>query len=368
LTHPSSIWINGRDVLLQEIMEGSSAGRTTHETNTFDFIREWLNKTTHFELKTSGSTGNQKIITVTRDQMIASARLTEQALQLREGYNALLCLDARYIAGKMMIVRSFVTKMNLLVVDPCANPLLEIPTERQIDFAALVPYQVVSILESKHPHLLETIAICIIGGAPLNDSAFERLARFPTRLYLTYGMTETISHIALRRVSLSTEGSLYHTLPGIDITTDVRSCLVINAPYLKESVITNDVVEIFNTNTFLWKGRYDNVINSGGFKFSPEMIEQRIGKIFTRLNLNNRFFIHHRPDSRLGQALILVIESPLPDASKLQSLEHALHHSFTAYEKVKELYETPSFVLTDTQKINRQKTFQASRLIRAVAN
>jgi len=362
----ASIDVNGRRVSLQEITQGHIAGQSSAEENAFTFIREWCGEQAAFEIHTSGSTGSPKKIVVTRDQMIASARLTENALQLRKDFNALLCLDARYIAGRMMIVRAFVTGMNLFIIDPCADPFEKISPDQEIHFTALVPYQVVSILGSNHPQSLNKIQICLIGGAPLDDVTCEKLKVYASAIFQTYGMTETISHIALRRITGPDRNDHFHTLPGIGIETDERGCLVINAPYLREKVITNDIVEIFTKEEFVWRGRYDNVINSGGVKISPEILEAKIGKIFTRLDLNNRFFIHHQPDQLLGQRLVLVIESPLPDASTRKAFIETLLHTFSPYETPRAVYESSSFIHTDTDKINRQATLDASRLIQTV--
>lgn len=355
------IWVNGRHIPVTAIMESNVVPATAHESETFDFIRSWIAGTTIFSLKTSGSTGPPKTITIRRDQMIASAKLTEKALGLDPSFNALLCLDTRFIAGKMMIVRSFVTGMKLFVIDPCAQPLISVPIGRQIHFAALVPYQVISTLESKHPHLLDSLSVCIIGGAPLEERYLEKVSGCAGKFYMTYGMTETVSHIALRSLNDPEASDLFRTLPGVEIEKDERECLVIGAPYLEKKVITNDVVEIFSRNSFRWKGRYDNVINSGGIKISPEILERAIGKIFTRLNLTNRFFLHYTPDDKLGQRLVVVIESPLPEAAVLHAVSEAFEHTFSPHERVRGLYESSRFVMTDTQKVNRRESFITSR-------
>jgi o-succinylbenzoate---CoA ligase len=360
----SDIIVNGRSIDLAEIAEGKATGWSHAEANAFSFIREWCKGVREFALQTSGSTGSPKQITVTRDQMVASARLTEQALNLKRNWTALLCLDARYIAGRMMIVRSFITGMKLFIIDPCANPLEKIPPTQPMDFTAIVPYQLISILESKHPHSLDKFKIALVGGAPLDDATILKLGSHSAAIYLTYGMTETISHVALRRLNGHGAQRYFETLPGVKIGTDVRGCLVINAPFLEKEVVTSDIVEIFNTNQFVWRGRYDNVINSGGIKISPEEVERKIGKIFTRLNLTNHFFIHHLPDGKLGQRAVMVIESPLPDASALDELIESILHSFSPHEAPRELYESFSFILTDTGKINRRATLGQAQFVR----
>jgi o-succinylbenzoate---CoA ligase len=354
------IWSNGRHVNLRDIISDQVLPVSQHEDEAFSFIREWLDGRQSFDLTTSGSTGTPKKIIVTREQMIASAMLTKQALDLKQDYHALLCLDARFIAGKMMLVRSFLCQMKIFIVDPCANPLIKIPVDQRIHFAALVPYQVTTILESKHPQLLENLLIAIIGGAPLDEFTYEKLTHFTPKFFITYGMTETLSHVALRPIDRNADLS-YHTLPGVTVRADERSCLIVRTPFLDHEVITNDVVDIFNSHTFVWRGRYDNVINSGGIKLSPEIIEQRIGKIFTRLKINNRFFLHHRPDEKLGQRAVLVIEGSIPDDATRRLMIESFDKTFAPFEAAKEFYQSDAFVMTESQKINRPKSFLASR-------
>jgi o-succinylbenzoate---CoA ligase len=358
----SHLWINGRNLWLTDIGDEKIIPLTEFEKSTFTFIREWFSGKHTFDLYTSGSTGTPKAITVTRAQMIASAKLTAHALQLHSSFNALLCLDTRYIAGKMMMVRSFETGMKLFAVDPCANPLHKIPVDRTIQFAALVPYQVQAILESKHPHLLDTLLSCIIGGAPLNNELREKLQSYSVSTYATYGMTETISHIGLQRVNGVHRTETYQTLPGVSVHLDKRNCLVIRAPYLEGDIVTNDLAEVIDDNKFKWLGRWDHVINSGGIKVSPENLEERIGKIFTRLKIKNSFFVFGVPDEKLGEKLVLVLESEMPD-HLMRVLRDALVHSISTYELPKEFFVSPSFVYTNTNKINRKDSFKTAQPI-----
>jgi o-succinylbenzoate---CoA ligase len=360
----SCVWINGRKVWLRDISDERADSKTEFERNTFLFIKEWLGGKTEFELQTSGSTGSPKKITVTRDMMKASAVLTARALQLQSNFNALVCLDTRYIAGKMMLVRCLEVGMKIFAVDPCANPLIKIPIDQTIHFIALVPYQVKAILDSKHPHLLDNLLICIIGGAAVEENIHNRLQRLTCNFYITYGMTETVSHIALQKIDQS-DARLYETLPGITVRLDERSCLVIRVPFLPSEVVTNDVAELITENTFRWLGRIDNVINTGGIKVSPELLEEKIGQIFIRLHISNRFFVHSIPDEKLGYKVVLVIESPI-DNSVRDSLHKTFLHSFSSYEMPKEIFYVDQLVMTNTAKINRQESFRKAALLPAL--
>jgi O-succinylbenzoic acid--CoA ligase len=353
------IWINGRMVRLQDILADKAEPKSEFEKNTFTFASEWLSSKDKFELQTSGSTGSPKTINVKRSQMTASANLTAQALGLQQAYHALVSLDTRYVAGKMMMVRSFETGMKIFAIDPCANPLGKIPTDQPIHFTALVPYQLKTILESKHTHLLESLSTCIVGGAPLDESLQEQLQFLSVPIFITYGMTETISHIALQPVNGHARSIFYQTLPGITVRQDQRNCLVINAPYLPDEIITNDIVEVQDEKTFRWLGRWDNIINTGGVKVSPENIEETIGKIFTRLHISIPFFIYGVPDERLGQKVVLVLQSSTAEIS-LREIRNALVHSISIYEMPKEFFITKAFVYTNTNKINRHESFKTA--------
>jgi O-succinylbenzoic acid--CoA ligase len=357
----SDIWINGRYVRLRNIVQGLEVGQTDFETNTYIFLKDWINGATEFSLHTSGSTGLPKTIKVTRSQMAISARQTAKALVLRSDYNALVCLDTKYVAGKMMIVRCLESAMKIFAVDPCANPLAKIPVDKVIHFAAMVPYQIATILESKHPHMLDCLLTCIIGGASIDANLKQKLQRFTTRIFATYGMTETVSHVALQRINGLEQSEFFSALPEIKLTIDDRGCLVIHASFLSGEIKTNDLVVITNENHFQWIGRWDNVINSGGVKVSPEIIEEKIGKIFTRLHIPNAYFIHGVPDDKLGQKVTLVLEGKQPEDQILKLVAEEMKHSFSNHEIPKLFFITDAFISTNTSKIHREKSFQSAR-------
>jgi O-succinylbenzoic acid--CoA ligase len=352
------IWINGRNVSLKDIAEQKAFAETDFEQSTFLFIGQWLTQVDEFSINTSGSTGEPKTISITREQMIASALQTQQALGLMSGYHALICLDARYIAGRMMIVRSFVSHMKMFALDPCANPLIKIPLDINIHFTAMVPYQIKAVLESKHPHLFNNLLTILIGGSAISDEIKQQLKSFSCRCIETYGMTETISHVALRDINEAQRTGYFKLLPGISMQTDERGCLVLNVPYLKEKLITNDIVEFIDDTSFNWLGRADNVINSGGVKVIPEKLEKDIAPIFKCLNINSKFFIAGIPDHLWGNKVILVIEDGDPNPYKIDSLKELLIQSLPAVERPKEMWISPSLVYTENGKINRRKSLE----------
>ena len=353
----SSIWVNGRFETLDAIVRETTEARSPFEVHTFKFIREWLSGQQHFSLQTSGTTGTPKLITIKRQQMIDSAWLTAKALGLERLTNALVCIDTAYIGGKMMLVRSFVIGMRIWAVDPTARPLQKIPVDQCVNFAAFVPFQVQNMLGSKHPHLLNNVDKVIIGGAPLVESLITKLKTLLCVCYATYGMTETISHIALRTLNGPHAQPFFEALPGIKLQSDDRGCLLVDAPFLPDQIITNDLVELSGFNHFRWLGRWDNIINTGGVKVMPEKVEAAIEKIFLSAGLSNRYFIHGADDTSFGQKVVMVIEGS--DSSDITNkILPELRRVLSPYEIPKEVWISPSFVFTASGKVNRLKTLE----------
>jgi o-succinylbenzoate---CoA ligase len=352
----SRIWINGRHVYMDKILHDREPARSEFEEATFSFIRDWVSGEENFELTTSGSTGKPKTISLSRYQMMVSARRTADKINLQKNSRALICLDPRFIAGKMMLARCLTLGIRIMALDPTANPLTKIPVDKCVQFTAFVPYQVQAVLESKHPHLLNNLDKVLIGGAPLSQALHEQLDIYQCECYETYGMTETVSHIALRLVNTKLKQPYFETLPGIQISLDDRGCLVISADYLPEPVVTNDLAEIIGEGKFLWSGRWDTVINTGGVKVMPEKVEKEVEAIFRKNNLRHRFFIAALPDEKLGQKVVLVLEGVQFSSELINQSLMALRSVLSPYEVPKEVYSIPQFVTTETQKIDRNQT------------
>ena len=358
------IWINGRYVAIEKILQETEHPHSPFEQATFQFIKEWLSgQDNNFQLTTSGSTGPPKSISVTRGQMISSAMRTAERLQLQKNSTALLCIDPKYIGGKMMLVRSLVLGMRIMAVDPTANPLIKIPVDKCVQFTAFVPYQVRRILESKHPHLLNSPDKILIGGAPLDAAIREQLDKYQCQCYETYGMTETVSHIALRLVNTQMKQQYFEALPGVAISKDERGCLVVRADYLAGPVITNDIVEIIEPDKFVWLGRWDSVINTGGVKVMPEKVEQHLEEIFHRHNFQHRFFIAALPDEHLGNKIVLILEGVQFSSEILNKSLEGLKSVVSPYEVPKEVYSIPNFITTETLKIDRNQTLAGVTLL-----
>lgn len=334
------------------------ASCTKFERDTLNFCRDWLTGKKDFQIETSGSTGQSKTISIKRDQMEASARLTAQELNLKQGFHALLALDPAYIAGKMMLVRSLVIGMNTIAIEPSANPLKDLENER-IDFSAFVPYQVRTLLQSNDSiKKLNTFKVLIVGGAALDQHSIDQLQHSACEVFHTYGMTETISHIALQKINGKQKQDCFVALPGIYLNKDERDCLIIDPMSLSlQPVKTNDVVTLLSKNSFQWIGRWDNLINTGSIKVFPEKIEKEIEKVFDQCNLRNRFFVAGLPDLLLGSKVTLIIEGEF-DKNLFSKAKEKLQFTLSKYEMPREIKIIPKFAETNTQKINRSATLR----------
>lgn len=350
-----SITLSGNPVPFDQIASLNNAGFTPFERLIVDFCREWLEGKATFELQTSGSTGVAKRIVIGREQMEASARATAHALHLQPGMRALLCLDPKYIAGKMMLVRSLVIGLDLVVIPPDSNPFAHLTQLGAFDFCAVVPYQLKSLLESDRR--LIPISKLIVGGGEVDAVLEEALQPHDTEFYATYGMTETISHIALRRLNGPKRSSYYTALDGVALTKDSRGCLVVTAPAIStEPVISNDLVELIDERTFRWLGRADFVINSGGIKVIPERVEEFIRPLLVEQLGNVRFIVGGVPDGVLGQRVVLLIESDLLSEESIKNLLGKMKVVLGKYECPREIQCAPQFVLTPTGKVDRKAT------------
>jgi O-succinylbenzoic acid--CoA ligase len=269
------------------------------ERNIYAFILNWIDDKDYIIQSSSGSTGKPKSVKLSKESMIRSAENTCKLFDLRYGQSVLLCLPIEYIAGKMMVVRAFVGGLNLLFTEPSSFP--EFSNFGNIDFCALVPLQAYNALNSVET--LRKIKKILIGGAEIRDELEVMLRDLPNEVYATYGMAETCSHVAVRRISGTDYERYYHAIPGIKFVADERNCLIIDADYLPEKIITNDVVDLIDEETFRWIGRFDNLINSGGIKIVPEEVEAVVSKT-TGLDCA----VIGVPDKKLGQRVILILE------------------------------------------------------------
>lgn len=339
--------INGQQLKGKEIVTFCRESSVENIRQIGSFIEDWLKSKEDVEVRTSGSTGIPKVIKVAKNQMLQSAAASAQYFDFKEGQSALLCLPINYIAGKMMVVRALLSGLNLICIEPESNPLKSISKKEIIHFAPLTPMQL------NNAPAVENVRKILLGGGPVSPELEQRLQSFKAEVFHGYGMTETLSHIALRKINGANSTLYYEALPGVSFLLDKRECLVIKVPFLKEPVVTNDLVHIRNNYSFEWLGRLDNVINSGGIKLFPETIEKKLFPF-----IKERFFVAGLPDNHLGEKLSLFIEGENYSEQKLHYLQDNMNKHLDGYEKPKEIFFMEHFLMTESGKIQRKATIE----------
>ena len=314
-----------------------------------EFVSDWQSDSPTLLVHTSGSTGKPKPMLVEKRRMEASARITCGFLGLRAGDTALLCMPLDFIAGKMVVVRSLVWGLRLVAVEPSGHPLkglTESPT-----FAAMVPMQVYNSLKvEEERRLLRGITHLIIGGGAVNSDMAEELRGFPNAVWSTYGMTETLSHIALRRLSGAEASEWYEPFDGVGVTTNADGCLVIDAPAVcAQPLVTNDIAEVApDGRRFRIRGRRDNVVCSGGLKLQIEEMEARL-----QPHLNVPYMISKRPDDKFGEAVVL-----LAVTDDMESVREVCRKHMPRYEQPRYFLAVGELPMTPTGKPARAEAMK----------
>ena len=335
--HPNFKW-NGisldREKLLLAahdlIKEGNDFERITGE-----FLLEWFNNKSFITATSSGTTGIPKKINIDKQAMVNSAFATAEFFDLKAGNRVLHCMSTAYIAGKMMLVRSIILGFEMDFVTPSSNPLKD--NRNNYDFVAMVPIQVQNSISE-----LYKVKKLIVGGTKISETLLNQLIEIPTQIYETYGMTETITHIAVKEIG----DKYFSVLPNVTITNDERGCLVIVAPRISDTnIVTNDVIEILSETQFHLLGRIDNVINSGGVKLFPEQIEAKLSD-----KIKERFFVIGIPDDKLGEQVLIIIEG------KPTVFDDLVFENLALYEKPKLIRFVPKFIETESGKVKRAES------------
>ena len=315
------------------------------DTNIYPFLSEWTGNADKISTYTSGSTGKSKEISIYKKHMIASANATIDFFDLKKGSTFLICLPLSTIGGKMMLIRALISEGQVILTKPSQKPNLN--TSEKIDFCALTPMQITNYLNDNLD--LNNIDKLIIGGGPVHHSLTQKMEHLKTKCYHTFGMTETISHIAIKKLNQIKIKADFECLNHVQISTNKNNNLTIKSEKLGiNSITTNDIVEITGNQLFKWIGRSDNIINSGGVKISPESIEN----ILSNTLPSNSFFTSSIKDSKLGEKFILIsnFSNNLPTIKKaIGKIENSIH-------RPKYIYLIESFEYTFSNKINREST------------
>ncbi len=333
------------------------------------FLRDWFAESPTLEVKTSGSTGVPKRMQVSKERMMHSAQLTLEFLHLQRGDSALLCMPLEYIAGKMVVVRALVGGLDLYPVAPCGQPLAPVQGQKHaklpqpLKFAAMIPLQVYnSLQDERQRQALREIEQLIIGGGAIDESLEQELSSFPHYVWSTYGMTETLSHIALRRVNGPEASEYYQPFAHVHLELSADDTLVIDAPLVaEERFVTNDIV-VFNDNgQFRIKGRKDNVINSGGVKLQIEELEAKIKALQPKWD----FQISSQPHPKFGQIVVLLVtraslhsdsaegELAADQLDAVRAIIKDALHSLPRYEQPKRFLLVEALPRTGTNKPDR---------------
>ena len=312
-----------------------------------EMMAAWCDDSPTMTVQTSGSTGEPKPLNVEKQRMRASARMTCDFLGLRKGDQALLCLPLDYIAGKMMVVRALTCGLKLMAVPPSGHPLAHVPDDTRIDFAAMVPMQVYNSLQvERERRLLANIGHLIIGGGAVDDRLAERLRDFPHSIWSTYGMTETLSHVAMRKINGSDATSWYTPLPGVRISQDADGCLVIDAPQLCHGTLrTHDIVTMADDGRrFMVLGRLDNVICCGGIKIQAEEVERILSHYLWK-----PFLITKEKDEKYGEIPVLMTEG-----EDKKRIEDIISNVLPKYWKPRKIVSVSQLPRTETGKLKRK--------------
>ena len=339
-----------------------------------EFLAQWHDDNDKVLVHTSGSTGKPKPMWVEKRRMLNSARITCDFLGLKAGDTALLCMPLDYIAGKMVVVRALERKLRLISVTPSGHPLTSLPSETSgaagsepepLTFAAMVPLQVYNSLQvPEERERLRQIKHLILGGGAIDDKHARTLRQFPNAVWSTYGMTETLSHIALRRLSGDGASAWYTPFDSVTVGQTPDGCLVIDAPLVHEGrLVTNDRVELRTDKTtghrqFRVLGRKDNVIDSGGIKIQIEEVEHAL-KSFLRAP----FAITKLPDEKFGEVVVLLSEQ-----SDKAELEEICMNALPHYWVPRRYFHVDRVPMTETGKIARQQAADLAMMLAEDSN
>ena len=315
------------------------ASQSDYHNELFLFLKDWFSPSPYLTVQTSGSTGQPKEIQVEKSRMMQSAQLTCSFLGLKEGDSALLCMSLKYIAGKMMVIRALVAGLDLYLAEPSGNPLRNI--DKPFNFVAMIPMQVYNSLTSvEEMKRIKAVKNLIIGGGAIDRELRDKLKSFPNNVYSTYGMTETLSHIAMQKLSGEDTSGSYMPFESVSLSLSEDSALIIDAPLVAtERLYTNDIAQIHTDGSFNIIGRRDNIINSGGIKIQIEEVEQQLQPYADR-----PFAITSLPNPKFGEIVVLVVEG------------HMDEQAFAAlpeYHRPKRVIHIDAIPLTETGKVNR---------------
>ncbi len=328
----------------------------------FELARQWLNGNTTFTFFTSGSTGVPKAITLNRTQLEASANATIKALSLKPSEHILVCMNTQFIGGAMLLIRGLILGATITLQEPSSNPFKHLAQHHPYTFASFTPLQLFPLIQNLFGEqtILNQFKQVLIGGASISNELEEILSMLSVKCYQTYGMTETVSHIAIRQIG---KKESYQLLAGVAYQTDTRGCIALKGEVTQNQwVQTNDVIEPIDSNHFNILGRADDVINSGGIKVWPQKVEEQLRTVLKSLSIPfSNICVAQKTDQQLGEKVIVLIETNLHELD-WELVKAKLYSTLHKYEIPKTAYLLQQFVYTPSGKINKVETLKMSSL------
>lgn len=354
----NTVYIQNSAFLFDDIKDGSFSFDDEYLQQTFMFCHYWLNGQETFVFNTSGSTGCPMAIEASRKQMKASVSGTVNALGLTNKEHVYLCISTKMIGGAMMLVRAMELGCDITIVHPSSNPIELLAANHSYTFVSFVPMQVYGIAEDESAlKKLNRFSNILLGGAPATEDMLNTLSTLTCNVWQTYGMTETLSHIALKRVG---KDKYLTAIEGVRLKTDERNCLCIMAEVTNNKwLLTNDVVNLIDDKHFELLGRMDDVINSGGIKIFTYDVEQAIIEKMNDLEMPHKpLFVSRQKDDRFGEVVVAVMfGKPLDQAIVEQLMAHCIE-KLGKYAAPKQFYFVNEFVKLESGKINKPATLQ----------
>ncbi|MBE2246326.1 MAG: AMP-binding protein [Candidatus Competibacteraceae bacterium] len=294
--------------------------------------------------QTSGSTGTPKEIYFKKEEILHAANRTNNYFKINKNANLLLALPCQYVAGRMMVARAWASSANLIPIAPTLCP--EIPQHPTLEFAAFTPAQFQSLLDCNFNNQLHKISKIILGGGPVHTKLKQSISNFQNQIYATYGMTETLTHVAVQKLCPEKWDSFHSIHPEIRFSINDAGCLIINEK--NHCIVTNDMIKLITPSSFEWLGRADNVINSGGIKIHPEQMEYAI--VQAGLLAENTFYISSKSNEKFGEKIVLV-STQYVNSFTLNQINNLFNH----HKKIHESVQISELQTTRSGKIIRDK-------------
>lgn len=329
-------------------------GRAKYLSALIDLLDWWHNGVTDLKVETSGTTGFPKTMHFTREAAMASARASLHSVPIQPGHQVLLAMDLRYVGAKMLVIRSLISGASLTVVPPSSNPFFE----RDLgifNYSAFVPFQISQILNDQvSTERLEKLETILIGGGDLQPRDEEILLNLKPEFIHTYGMSETLSHVAIRR--LKARSNFFTMLEGYSFEIESEGRLSITTPFIKEKIRTNDLAERISDKNFHWLGRADLMINSGGIKLFPDQIESKVRKVVQEIPGVEDFILTGMADPKFGEKMIMLMQCKQNLKPEKQAILEQIRTLVGRYEAPKEIHFIDSLERNENGKIDRAKT------------